>query len=169
MTTPDETQIADLLRLLPPAPERWTAEARELPRRRAELDRVLPVIGQDQDDEDERSREDFKPDDRLVGSAPGGRGSNDDVEGHMHESEKRPSGHEEEKRPSGLDEDSDGDVEGHMHESEKRPSGHSEEKRPSGLDEDFDDDDVEGHMHESEKRPSGKRPSGLDEESDEDV
>jgi hypothetical protein len=138
----DETEIADLLRLLQPAPERWVAEAKGLPRTRDELDRVLPTLGQEDPEQvSERSREDFDHDDRLVGSASGGRG-NDDVEGHMHESEKHPSG----KHPSGHDEDFDDDVEGHSHRSGKHPSGHSEEKHPSGLDEDFDDD-VEGHMH----------------------
>ena len=133
----DENEIADLLRRLPPAPDHWVAEARELPRTRGEMDRGLPTF-----EEEGRLLEDFEPDDRLVSSAPNRRGSNDDVEGHMHESEKRPSGHDEEKRPSGIDEDVDNDVEGHMHESEKRPSGHEEEKRPSGLDEESDDADL---------------------------
>jgi hypothetical protein len=182
----DETEIANLLRLLPPAPEGWAEGAKELPRTRDELDRVLPTIerdaevraevtrdlqdalereDEDGDEETRRTREDFEPVGRLMTSAPDWREPKEDEMESEHD----------EKRPSGVEED----VEGHSHESEKRPGGHEEEKRPGGkrpggLDEDIDDDDdVEGHMQESEKRPGGKRPGGkrpggLDEDFDDD-
>ena len=37
----DEERIAELLRVLPPAPEGWVAAAQELPRARAEIDGLV--------------------------------------------------------------------------------------------------------------------------------
>jgi hypothetical protein len=47
MTEYDEVEIAELIRLLPPAPETWVAAAKELPRTRQELDRLLPMLERD--------------------------------------------------------------------------------------------------------------------------
>ena len=46
---PDYTdeELATLLHLLPPAPEAWVEAAKELPRTRRELDRLLPMIERD--------------------------------------------------------------------------------------------------------------------------
>ncbi|MHB8469074.1 MAG: hypothetical protein ACYDCH_04865 [Gaiellaceae bacterium] len=41
MTGYDEEQIADLLRLLPAAPEAWVRAAQELPRARASLEGIV--------------------------------------------------------------------------------------------------------------------------------
>jgi len=37
----DEERLAELLRMLPPAPEGWVAAAQELPRVRAEMDQIV--------------------------------------------------------------------------------------------------------------------------------
>ena len=37
----DEERIAELMRVLPPAPEGWVAAAQELPRARAEIDGLV--------------------------------------------------------------------------------------------------------------------------------
>jgi hypothetical protein len=37
----DEEELADLLRLLPPAPEGWVAAARELPRTRRDIEQIV--------------------------------------------------------------------------------------------------------------------------------
>jgi hypothetical protein len=37
----DEERLAELLRMLPPAPEGWIAAAQELPRVRAEMDQIV--------------------------------------------------------------------------------------------------------------------------------
>jgi hypothetical protein len=37
----DETRLAELLRMLPPAPKGWVEAAQELPRVRAELDDIV--------------------------------------------------------------------------------------------------------------------------------
>jgi hypothetical protein len=37
----DESRLAELLRMLPPAPEGWVKAAQELPRVRAELDDIV--------------------------------------------------------------------------------------------------------------------------------
>lgn len=37
----DETRLAELLRVLPPAPEGWVQAAQELPRVRAEMDDIV--------------------------------------------------------------------------------------------------------------------------------
>jgi hypothetical protein len=37
----DEERLAELLRMLPPAPDGWVAAAQELPRVRAEMDHIL--------------------------------------------------------------------------------------------------------------------------------
>ena len=41
MTGYDEERIAELLRLLPPAPEGWVQAAQELPGARAEIDEIV--------------------------------------------------------------------------------------------------------------------------------
>ena len=41
MTTFSEEQLAELLRLLPPAPPGWVAAAQELPRARARIDALV--------------------------------------------------------------------------------------------------------------------------------
>ncbi len=41
MPTYEEENIAELLRLLPPAPEAWVRAAQELPLVRADLDRIV--------------------------------------------------------------------------------------------------------------------------------
>jgi hypothetical protein len=37
----DEERLAELLRMLPPAPEGWVAAAQELPRVRVEMDQIV--------------------------------------------------------------------------------------------------------------------------------
>jgi hypothetical protein len=37
----DEARLAELLRMLPPAPEGWVEAAQELPRVRAEMDQIV--------------------------------------------------------------------------------------------------------------------------------
>ena len=44
MTSHDEQEIAELIGMLPPAPEAWVSAARELPRTERELKQVLPRI-----------------------------------------------------------------------------------------------------------------------------
>ena len=41
MATYDDEKIAELLRLLPPAPEAWVLAAQELPLAHADLDRIV--------------------------------------------------------------------------------------------------------------------------------
>jgi hypothetical protein len=44
----DEERIAQLLRVLPPAPEGWVKAAQELPRARRELDEIVALAEVDQ-------------------------------------------------------------------------------------------------------------------------
>jgi hypothetical protein len=43
----NEERLAELLRMLPPAPEGWVAAAQELPRVRAEMDQIVSRAVQD--------------------------------------------------------------------------------------------------------------------------
>lgn len=43
LTAYDEERIADLLRLLPPAPEAWVRAAQQLPAARAQIDRIVDL------------------------------------------------------------------------------------------------------------------------------
>jgi hypothetical protein len=47
MTSYDEERLAELLRALPPAPAAWVAAAKELPRARRELDRLVELAQAD--------------------------------------------------------------------------------------------------------------------------
>lgn len=47
MTSYDEERLAELLRALPPAPAGWVAAAKELPRARRELDRIVALAQAD--------------------------------------------------------------------------------------------------------------------------
>jgi hypothetical protein len=53
----DEVQIAELVRLLAPAPASWTTAAKELPRVRDQLERLLPMIERDQELRAEMTRD----------------------------------------------------------------------------------------------------------------
>jgi hypothetical protein len=70
----DETEIAELVGLLRPAPEASVAAAIELPRTRRELERLLPVLERDAEIRAEMTRDleaavrraGFAPEDRLI-------------------------------------------------------------------------------------------------------
>jgi hypothetical protein len=47
MANYDEITIARYIRELPPAPEAWVEAAKQLPRTRQQLDRLLPMIERD--------------------------------------------------------------------------------------------------------------------------
>ena len=76
MTTPDERQLADLLRSLPPAPEAWVRAAQELPSLAPTLDRILARAQADDlfrqgliaDLEATLAREGYEPDRNLLGA-----------------------------------------------------------------------------------------------------
>jgi hypothetical protein len=49
ITEYSDERVAELLRALPPAPAGWVAAAAELPRARAELDRIVELASADAD------------------------------------------------------------------------------------------------------------------------
>jgi len=49
ITSYTDERVAELLRALPPAPAGWVAAAAELPRARAELDRIVELATADAD------------------------------------------------------------------------------------------------------------------------